>query len=137
MQIETYSKHELLRSEFGRQCIFSDADITLCEIDPDDELTQKFGRKKTANVYIQSAPRMAEDEVTTDDSSKTNYGLYHFEGGWPNGIDASNEGEKWNHLKKYAGSEQYKMQLKSMCLRMEHKIAQNNTCNLFEEYFAG
>lgn len=126
----TYTKR---RREFGRQCVFTDTVLTLCAIDSDPELKKQYARTKTSNVPIQHDQRMAEDEVKTDDAPIRNFGVFHTEGGWPSHI--GNQNEKSQHTKTFTDSAQYRNQLKSLCIKMEHKIAQNNTVNLFQEYF--
>lgn len=123
------------RREFGRQCIFGDTSLTLCEIDPDDELKNRFKRAKTVRMEMQNIPQMAENEVLTDNKVMDHFGVYHKEGGWPKEIDISNEDEKSNYRQTTEQTEQYCDPLKRLCRSMEHKIAQNNAVNLFEEYF--
>lgn len=123
------------RCEFGRQCIFTDSAFTLCEIDPDEELKKQFKRANTVTVGIQNIQQMAENEVTTDNAQMDNFGIFHHEGGWPNEIDIVNEEEKTVYRSSAKETEEYQSQLQRMCLKIEHAIAQNNTVNLFEEYF--
>lgn len=123
------------RSEFGRQCIFGDASFTLCELDPDEALKRRFQRAKTVQLPIQNIPQMAQDEVATDNAIMDNFGVYHQEGGWPNEIDISNEKEKLKYREMSEQAEYYSAQLEPLCVKMEHKISQNNAVNLFEEYF--
>lgn len=134
MNSYTYQKR---RDEFGRQCVFGPSDYEICEINPDDDLKKQYGRGKTLASNLQSAAQMAVSEVATEDANMCNFGVYHHEGGWPKDIDINDNDTKLKHLQKFQETEPYKMQLKTMCMNMEHKISQNNTCNLFEEYFAG
>lgn len=128
----TYKK---LRRRFGVQCIFNTDATDLCQIDPDDELKKQFKRNKTADVSIQNVQQMAVVEVATDHANMCHSGLYHWEGGWPNDIDLNDDAAKVKHLKTHEHTKQYEEQLKMMCMKMEHKIAQNNAVNLFQEYF--
>ncbi|XP_055319535.1 dynein axonemal intermediate chain 2-like [Sitodiplosis mosellana] len=128
----TYTKR---RSEFGRQCIFSDSAFTLCELDPDEELKKQYKRANSVTVGIQNIPQMAEDEVATDNAQMENFGVLHHEGGWPNEINIADEDEKTTYRKSAKETEEYRGQLKQMCLKIEHAIAQNNAVNIFEEYF--
>lgn len=123
------------RSTFGRQCIFASVDFDVCEIEPDDDLKNTFIWIKTSKRDIQSCQQMAVTDVSTDDANMHHIGINHYEGGWPNYIDLKDDNNKSQYVQKSQETEIYQDQLKQMCMNMEHKIAQNNTCNLFEEYF--
>lgn len=128
----TYTKR---RSDFGRQCIFNDSAFTICEIDPDAELKRQYKRANSVTVGIQNIPQMAENEVITVNAEMENFGVFHQEGGWPNEIDIANEDEKTTYRKCAKETEEYRDQMKQICLKMEHAIAQNNAVNIFQEYF--
>lgn len=124
-----------LRKEFGRQCIFSHATFNLCEMYPDENLKKQYCQAKSVQIATQNIPQMAEDEVQTEDANMTHLGLNHYEGGWPNDINILNEHTKSEYCKSNRDTAEYREQLKRLCVKMEHKIAQNNAVNLFEEYF--
>lgn len=128
----TYTKK---RSEFGRQCIFNDSSLNLCEINSDDKLKKQFKRARKWEQSVQHCQQMAEDEVETEDANLRHIGVCHNEGGFPNVIDLSNEAAKNDYKKVSIQNAEYKTQMKTMCVKMEHKIAQNNAVNIFFEYF--
>lgn len=130
----TYTKR---RSEFGRQCIFGDAAFILCDINPDDELKKQFKRAKCVTVNVQNISQMAEDEIATDNAQMQNFGMNHSEGGWPCDIDPKNNDDTDLYRAASQQTYEYIEQLKRICTRMEHKIAQNNAINVFQEYFIG
>ena len=52
------------RSEFGRQCNFSDRGVELnSDIVPDDTLAAQFIDKNPCDKMLQNAPEMSEHEV--------------------------------------------------------------------------
>lgn len=131
----TYTKR---RNEFGRQCIFGDTASIICEINSDADLKKQFTREKCVDRNIQNIPQMAEDEIVTDNAQMQNSGINHCEGGWPNEIDPKNEEDRRAYLNNVSEqSNDYRKQINRICTRMEHKIAQNNAVNIFQEYFTG
>lgn len=132
MDSYTYTKR---RSEFGRQCIFNDISYSLCEIDSDENLKKQYTRQRNSEKSVQNVQQMAEHGMETEDANLIHFGVFHSEGGWPSDVDLTNQTAKTNYLKSSVQNDQYKAQMKSMCIKMEHKIAQNNAVNIFSEYF--
>lgn len=75
---------------------------------------------------------MAECEVLTDRKSM-DHGVYPKEGGWPKEVDTINEdgNSTYGQIFKQTDVDQWNR----LCRSMDHKIAQNNAVNLFQEYF--
>lgn len=129
----TYNK---VRRTFGRQCIFSNANYKLCEINTDDGLKKQYKAViEPPTASIQNVPQMSAVEVATENPNTQSSGLYHFEGGWPNDVDINDDAAKVKYLERFEFNDAYKNQLNAMCMKMEHKIAQNNAVNIFQEYF--
>lgn len=54
-----------VRSQFGRQALFSDTDAQmLVNFEPDESLEDNFIEKDPVDMVVQYAPRMTEHEVT-------------------------------------------------------------------------
>ncbi|XP_065676617.1 dynein intermediate chain 3, ciliary-like [Hydra vulgaris] len=124
------------RSEFGRQCNFTDRQAELhVDIFPDEKLACNYVHRNPCHVGIQCITEMSEHEVNTKRFESESRGMNHVEGGWPKDINSSDIEQTMRFRKKVEKDEQYINTLTSLGSIMERCIQQNNSINIYEEYF--
>uniref|UniRef100_A0A7M5US50 Dynein intermediate chain 3, ciliary n=1 Tax=Clytia hemisphaerica TaxID=252671 RepID=A0A7M5US50_9CNID len=124
------------RSEFGRQCNFSDRSAELhVDILPDEVLSQDYIERNPCHVGIQCVQEMSEHEVNTERFECENRGMNHTEGGWPKDINPAEIEQTMRFRKKIEKDEQYINTIQNLGDVMERCIQQNNAIDIYEEYF--
>ncbi|XP_070580175.1 dynein intermediate chain 3, ciliary-like [Ptychodera flava] len=125
------------RSEFGRQCNFSDRQAELhVDILPDESLATNFIEKNPVDTGIQCVQEMSEHEVNTERFETENRGINHVEGGWPKDVNASEVEQVLRYRKKVEKDEMYINTIQQLGSVMEHVIKQNNAIDIYEDYFS-
>ena len=124
------------RSEFGRQCIFSDraAEIVL-DIAPNPADLNNYIERSPCEIGIQCAKEMSEHYVNTERSEFTVKGINHVEGGWPKDINYAEPEQVARFRKKVEKEEMYVSQVLTLGEKMEQCIKQNNAIDIYEDYF--
>ncbi|NXU75543.1 DNAI2 protein, partial [Oreotrochilus melanogaster] len=124
------------RSEFGRPCNFSDwpAQVTL-DIPPDPSLASDFILRCPVDSSVQHTSEMAAHEVNTERMEVESRGVNHVEGGWPKDINPQEKEHTARFRKKVEKEENYVNTIEHLSTLMEHYVRQNNTINIYEEYF--
>ncbi|XP_030317971.1 dynein intermediate chain 2, axonemal [Calypte anna] len=124
------------RSEFGRPCNFSDwpAQVTL-DIPPDPSLASDFILRSPVDSSVQHTSEMAAHEVNTERMEVESRGINHVEGGWPKDINPQEKEHTARFRKKVEKEENYVNTIEHLSTLMEHYVRQNNTINIYEEYF--
>ncbi|XP_067914809.1 dynein axonemal intermediate chain 2 isoform X1 [Heterodontus francisci] len=126
-----------IRSEFGRQCNFSDRPAELhVDIVPDPILADNFIEKNPVDAFVQVSNDMSEHEVNTERFKTEIRGINHVEGGWPKDINPNDLEHTIRYRKKVEKDENYVYTIMQLGSLMEHCIKQNNAINIYEEYFA-
>nr|XP_023960407.1 dynein axonemal intermediate chain 2 isoform X2 [Chrysemys picta bellii] len=124
------------RSEFGRQCNFSDRPAeTNVDIQPDPSQATNFIERDPIDAAIQCASDMSEHEVNTERFEMENEGVNHLEGGWPKDVNPLEMEQTIRFRKKVEKDENYVNTIIQLGSLMEHCIKQNNAINIYEEYF--
>uniref|UniRef100_A0A674JT24 Dynein axonemal intermediate chain 2 n=1 Tax=Terrapene triunguis TaxID=2587831 RepID=A0A674JT24_9SAUR len=124
------------RSEFGRQCNFSDRPAeTNVDIQPDPSQARNFIERDPIDAAIQCASDMSEHEVNTERFEMENEGVNHLEGGWPKDVNPLEMEQTIRFRKKVEKDENYVNTIIQLGSLMEHCIKQNNAINIYEEYF--
>uniref|UniRef100_A0A8C5ID73 DNAI2 protein n=1 Tax=Junco hyemalis TaxID=40217 RepID=A0A8C5ID73_JUNHY len=124
------------RSEFGRPCVFSDllAEVTV-NIPPDPALAEDFIPQDPVDFAVQEGPVLAGHEVNTERSQVTIRGVNHVEGGWPKHVDPKNQELTTRYREEVEREEVYTKTIQRLGFVVEHYIRQNNTIDIYEEYF--
>merc|ERR1712100_885269 len=124
------------RSEFGRQCIFTDrpAEIVL-DIAPNPSELQNYIERSPCEMAIQCVKEMSEHEVNTERSEYTVTGINHVEGGWPKDVNFAESEQVARFRKKVEKEEAYTTQVLVLGDKMEKFIKQNNAIDIYENYF--
>lgn len=96
------------RSEFGRQCNFSDRAAELhVDIAPDPSLSENFIEKNPVDRGIQSVPEMSEHDANTIRFETDSRGINHAEGGWPKDVNPQEVEQVIRFRKKVEKDEMY------------------------------
>eukprot|EP00947_MAST-08B_sp_MAST-8B-sp1_P005775 g5775.t1 len=80
---------------------------------------------------------MSEHSVNTDRFEVASSGMSHSEGGWPKDVDCQEPSDVNRFRKKTEKDEDYKMSIKSLGPIVDKCVKQNNTIDIYEDYFAG
>ncbi|XP_053552306.1 dynein axonemal intermediate chain 2 [Bombina bombina] len=124
------------RSEFGRQCNFTDRPAELhIDILPDPIQALNFIERNPCDTAIQCSHDMSEHEVNTERFEMETHGINHTEGGWPKDINPQEMEQTIRYRKKVEKDENYVNTILQLGSVMEHCIKQNNAVDIYEEYF--
>nr|KAF6415514.1 dynein axonemal intermediate chain 2 [Molossus molossus] len=124
------------RSEFGKQCNFSDRQAELnIDIPPNPELAEQFVARNPVDMGIQCSTSMSEHEANTERFEMETRGVNHVEGGWPKDVNPLELEQTIRFRKKVEKDENYINTIMQLGLVMEHCIKQNNAVNIYQEYF--
>ncbi|KAI9535963.1 Dynein intermediate chain 2, axonemal [Dissostichus eleginoides] len=125
-----------LRSEFGRQPLFSDRSGGLIlDLPPDPSLAPCFLLKNPRDQGLQAGRDMSEHQVNTERFESDSCGINHVEGGWPKDVNPQEMEQTIRFRKKVEKDESYVNSLLQLGGVMEHCIRQNNAVDLYQEYF--
>ncbi|XP_023418650.1 dynein axonemal intermediate chain 2 isoform X3 [Cavia porcellus] len=124
------------RSEFGKQCNFSDrpADLNI-DILPNPELAAQFVERNPVDTGTQCSVSMSEHEANTERFEMESRGVNHVEGGWPKDVNPLELEQTIRFRKKVEKDENYINAIMQLGLIMEHCIKQNNAIDIYQEYF--
>uniref|UniRef100_A0ABI8ABA9 Dynein axonemal intermediate chain 2 n=1 Tax=Felis catus TaxID=9685 RepID=A0ABI8ABA9_FELCA len=124
------------RSEFGKQCNFSDRQAELnINIPPNPELAEQFVERNPVDTGIQCSTSMSEHEVNTERFEMESRGINHVEGGWPKDVNPLELEQTIRFRKKVEKDENYINAITQLGSIMEHCIKQNNAIDIYQEYF--
>ncbi|GAB5581266.1 dynein axonemal intermediate chain 2 isoform X1 [Prionailurus iriomotensis] len=124
------------RSEFGKQCNFSDRQAELnINIPPNPELAEQFVERNPVDTGIQCSASMSEHEVNTERFEMESRGINHVEGGWPKDVNPLELEQTIRFRKKVEKDESYINAITQLGSIMEHCIKQNNAIDIYQEYF--
>jgi dynein intermediate chain 2, axonemal len=104
-----------------------------CSHEDDD----KFIMRQPTISKLEAAPVMAEHEVNTHTVIHRSQGLKHAEGGWPENVDGTEAEQVERYLKKANKDAKIKSTVMGLGFVVDTCIKQNNTIDIYEEYFKG
>lgn len=124
------------RSDFGRQCNFSDRQAELhVDIPPDEKLSNDYIERNPCDTGIQCSQEMSEHELNTERFESESRGINHVEGGWPKDVNPAEVEQTIRFRKKVEKDENYINIIQQLGTVMEHCIQQNNAIDIYETYF--
>ncbi|GFU26074.1 dynein intermediate chain 3, ciliary [Nephila pilipes] len=124
------------RKDFGKPCSFTDiGPHLLVDIDPDPEFKEEFYVVSSMSRAIDNSKKICAHEINTVSYPIVSRGMKHTEGGWPGGIDIEDEDSVTRFRKKIEKDKAYVSLIKSMADTVEVYIMQNNSIDIYEEYF--
>ncbi|KAL6259716.1 hypothetical protein P5V15_009629 [Pogonomyrmex californicus] len=124
------------RSQFGKQCFFGETDPIVQEnILPDPKLMRNYIHMKYCHRGVQMSKQFALHEMQTARKVTKESGMLHLEGGWPKEINVKDEEAVLRFRRRVEKDENWATKMKNLTNPMEHCILQNNTINIYENYF--
>ncbi|XP_057659337.1 dynein intermediate chain 3, ciliary-like [Diorhabda carinulata] len=130
-------QYQKKRSEFGRQCIFSDKGPDIIDNYPSNKkLSKEFISRDPVSRSQQCAPILSEHHLNTMRAEFANSGVNHFEGGWPKDINLADEEQTKRYRRKIEKDEQFYHVMMALFKNMEGCILQNNAVNIYQQYFS-
>ncbi|ENN71438.1 hypothetical protein D910_09902 [Dendroctonus ponderosae] len=130
----TYQKK---RSEFGRQCLFSDRGPDLIDNYPSNKkLAKEFILRDPVHRGTLCAPIQAEHYLNTMRAEYTSSSMNHVEGGWPKDVNTADEEQTKRYRRKIEKDEGFNHTMMQLFKSMENCIQQNNAINIYQQYFS-
>ncbi|CAH1987611.1 unnamed protein product [Acanthoscelides obtectus] len=125
------------RSEFGRQCLFSDRGPDLIDNLPSNrKLAKDWILKDPIDRHQQCAPIQAEHYLNTMRAEYVNAAMNHVEGGWPKDVNLADEEQPKRYRRKIEKDEGFNHTMMQLFKNMENCILQNNAINIYQQYFS-
>lgn len=93
--------------------------------------------RNPSTTCFDTAPQMSEHEVNTERLVTKMSSMRHVEGGWPKDVDFTEQSDVTRFRKKVEKDDDYKGAVKALGPIVARCLKQNNTINIYEEYFAG
>lgn len=136
--MEVAYEYTKARREFGKQVHFQDGETTLLEsILPTDAHDDLYVQRNPTITGVDTTPHYSETEVNTERVVMKNTSMQHTEGGWPKDVDFTEQSDVKRFRKKVEKDEDYQYAMKTLVPRVQRCMKQNNTVNIYEEYFEG
>jgi dynein intermediate chain 2 len=102
---------------------------------PTDSYDEMYVQRNPIVTGIDTTPYYSETEVNTERVVMKNTSMQHVEGGWPKDVDFTEQSDVKRYRKKVEKDEDYQFAMKSLVPMVERCMKQNNTVNVYEEYF--
>lgn len=126
------------RRQFGKPCNFGHVPcIVLNETASNAEIANEFVSVDRRERTLDSTATYSLHSVNTVTGVTNSRGQTHFEGGWPKEIDANEPQDTLKWRKRLDKDPQFISSVSSLCSSMKKLIDQNNSIDMFEEYFVG
>jgi len=144
--MEAFYTYEKRRAEFGRQCKFEDFDSTILESKDSNTDGKSYIIQNPCVARLDTTPETSSTTVSTAPILRKDMGMQHTEGGWPSEVDVDDPGalerfrkkrEKGTMQKSGAVIEPLGQSIKKLSPGLVSAVKQNNTIDIYEEYFAG
>jgi len=127
-----------LRKEFGKHPYFSAVPAETLESIPVNEAAgESYVMRNPSVSTFDTAPHMSEHIVNTERILTRNSSMRHVEGGWPKDVDFTEQSDVSRFRKKAEKDEDYRGAVKALGPVIARCMKQNNTIDIYEEYFAG
>jgi len=127
-----------VRAEFGKDIKFEDSlPETLESILPNDEFDANYVQRNPSISEFDTTPDMSWSECNTDRLVTKSSSMRHTQGGWPKDVDPEEMSDMQRFRKKAEKDEEYKTAMKLLGPMIGRCMKQNNTINIYEEYFDG
>jgi len=127
-----------IRADFGKHCDFKDVEARILESIPStDAYKDDYIQRNPSVAQLDTTPFMSEHEVNTDRISLKHSSMRHIEGGWPKDVDPTEQQDVNRFRKKAEKDDAYKHSVKALGPIIDRCMKQNNTIDIYEEYFLG
>lgn len=125
------------RRHFGRKLILSNKDKILFDENSNSEISKKYILKNPIEKLCQCNTTCSLSLANTERATYRKAGITHGEGGWPKDVNMHDPEQTMRYKRKIEKDENYVIQVLSLSRLMEHYILQNNSVNIYENYFDG
>ncbi|CAM9570000.1 unnamed protein product [Chrysoparadoxa australica] len=126
------------RSEFGKHCQFKEVPAFLLETVPcSNEYDKAYTMRNPSVAELDTLPHMSEHEANTERLITKHTSMRHMEGGWPKDVDFTEQSDVNRFRKKAEKDDDYKGAVKALGPIISNCMRQNNTIDIYEEYFDG
>ena len=130
----------------GRQCKFDDFDATILESKDSNSDGKSYIIQNPCVARLDTNSGVAATTVSTAPILRSDRGMQHVEGGWPSEVDVDDPGalerfrkkrEKGTMTKSGTVIEPLGKSVKELSPGLVSAVKQNNTIDIYEEYFSG
>eukprot|EP00935_MAST-01C_sp_MAST-1C-sp1_P000029 g29.t1 len=136
--MELFYSYQKVRQTFGHHCDFKDVEARILESIPTrDDLADDFVIQNPCVTELDTTPFYSQHEVNTDRIETHDEQMRHIEGGWPKDVDYTEQNDVQRFCKKQEKSDEFKSSVKMLGPILDRCMRQNNTIDIFEEYFDG
>lgn len=126
------------RKDFGKHCKFAAVPAAiLAEIPVSNGYAENYVMRNPSVSMFDTAPHMSEHNANTDRLITKNSSMRHVEGGWPKDVDFTEQSDVSRFRKKAEKDEEYKSSVKYLGPIVAKCMRQNNTIDIYQEYFDG
>lgn len=136
MEIITY-EYTKQRREFGHHPVFGDSGVTVETVPQDDEYEKQWVTSAVTHTDLDCIPDQAMHEINTERFVQTARGTCHTDGAWPPEIKTNEFQDRQRYLRRIMNEATYQNAVCNLVKSAENCIAQNNTIDIYEEYFLG
>lgn len=124
------------RSEFGHHTEFDDVPTQILSTVPSEApAPDEYFKRNPCVTTLDTTPLLSEHDVNTDRVLRRNQGMRHYEGGWPENVDASEADQVDRYLKRANKETKLKQAVVELSSTVETAVRQNNTIDMYEDYF--
>jgi len=125
------------RVDFGRHPKFEDSEVVdVANIKSEPSNQNLIPRHHTTTEFT-CTPAMSEHWVNTERFIQDDKGMSHSEGGWPKEVNTTEFSEKQRYVRKIETDATYTEQMYELAKRAEACVMQNNSIDVYEDYFLG
>lgn len=136
LEMEIAFSYTKQRKEFGKHCKFTDGPTEVLEsILPTDAYDDNYIQRNPVVTAVDTTPHYSQTEVNTERVVTKSTSMTHTEGGWPKDVDFTEQSDVKRFRKKVEKDEDYQFAMKTLVPKVERCMKQNNTVNVYEEYF--
>jgi dynein intermediate chain 2 len=136
--MEVAHQYARKRAVFGQHVVLEDVPAAALESLPDaPDIAEEYVPKNPVFTTLDTCLPQAEHEANTDLVIYKNQGMRHFEGGWPENVDSTEADQVDRFLKKTNKDPKFKATIASLGRNIEQCVKQNNTMDIYEQYFQG
>lgn len=133
--VHIYTK---LRKDFGKHPYFNAVPAEMLESIPSaDQYKENYVTRNPSIACFDTAPHMSEHVANTERQVTRSSSMRHVEGGWPKDVDFTEQSDVSRFRKKAEKDEEYRASVKALGPIVARCIKQNNTIDIYEEYFQG
>jgi len=102
---------------------------------PDCRSAEQWVQKRYSTVEIDCTPEYAQHTADTGNFVQKPEGILFIHGAWPKKIKGGEITERQRYLQRLTAEPSYHVQVPKICDNAQRSVAQNNTLDLYEQYF--